>query len=164
MNERFEWPDSSSYSWERHNLDLIGTETSCPVGTIEAFIDSVLQQPLIFIDMKMLGAEKEKSRVINKTNPIHALDGVLRSLVNTCVTSLCKFGFSSILRFTTSIALELRKKFGKDFSKAKALTLLQLKPTASEKFGLPRMDFEAWVQAAFAENVAAIIPLNINFP
>ncbi|KAL5965906.1 hypothetical protein TSMEX_006349 [Taenia solium] len=160
MNKRFEWPDSSNYSWERHNLDLIGMETGCPVGTVEAFIESVLQQPLIFVDIKMLEAEKENSRIINKTSPIHALDDVLRTLVNTCITSLCRLGFSFILRHTVFIALDLRKKFGKDFSKAKALTLLQLKPMASEKFGLPRVDFEAWIQAAFAENVATIIPLN----
>ncbi|EUB59530.1 Ras-related GTP-binding protein D [Echinococcus granulosus] len=137
MNERFEWPDASNYPWERHNLDLIGTESNYPIGTIEAFIDSVLQQPLIFIDMTRVKAEKEKSRAINKANPIHALDDVLRSLVNACVASLSS---------------DLRKEFGKDFSRAKVLTLLQLKPLAGEKFVLPRVDFEAWIQAAFTKN------------
>ncbi|CDS43439.1 rab6 interacting protein 2 [Echinococcus multilocularis] len=148
MNERFEWPDASNYPWERHNLDLIGTESNYQIGTIEAFIDSVLQQPLILIDMTRVKAEKEKSRAINKANPIHALDDVLRSLVNACVASLSS---------------DLRKEFGKDLSRAKVLTLLQLKPLAGEKFVLPRADFEAWIQAAFAKNVAKIIPLNINF-
>ncbi|KAL5103894.1 hypothetical protein TcWFU_004513 [Taenia crassiceps] len=148
MNECFEWPDSSRYSWERNNLNMSGMETGCPVGVIEAFIDSVFQQPSIIIDTKILEAGKERSRVINKTNPIHVLDEVLRSLVNSCVSSL---------------SLDLKKKFGKDFSKAKALTLIQLKPMAREKFELSRVDFEAWIQAAFTENVATIIPLNIDF-
>ncbi|VDM32857.1 unnamed protein product [Hydatigera taeniaeformis] len=127
--------------------DLTGMESDSPVGNFEAFVDSVLQQPLSFVDIERLKVEKEKSRAVNKSNPTHALDDVLRSLVNNCFASLSS---------------DLRKKFGKDFSKVKALTFSQLKPLAGDKFALPRLDFEAWVQAAFAENLATMIPLNLH--
>ncbi|KAM7533584.1 hypothetical protein Aperf_G00000125462 [Anoplocephala perfoliata] len=144
MNARFEWPDAP---WERYNLDLGVLDSDAIVEIVEEFTRSVLKQPLVFIDWEELKAEKARSREINKSNPVHALDGVLRSLVKACISSLDP---------------ELKQKHGKEFSKVKAKTLTQLKPSACEKFSLPSGDFEAWIHMAFAENVLKDIPLNID--
>lgn len=88
MNARFEWPDASVSPWERYNLDLTFSGSDTIIETIEDFTESVLEQPLVFIDWERLAAEKDKSREINKSNAVHALDVVLRSLVKACIDSL----------------------------------------------------------------------------
>ncbi len=61
------------------------------VEEIENFIDMTMKKPLVFIDLKALEYEKQKDREITKSNPTHAMDDVLRSLVNACISSLCKY-------------------------------------------------------------------------
>ena len=97
MNERIEWPDTSSYPWERHNFDLNEIGPDFSVEVIETFTESILSQPLIIIDLEKLEAEKERSRAINRTNPTHIIDDVLRSLVNTCITSLRNLTLYSLI-------------------------------------------------------------------
>ncbi|VDO05082.1 unnamed protein product [Rodentolepis nana] len=90
MNSRFQWPNAAIYPWERHNLELSSPMSDSIVEEIEGFVQSVLEQPLVFIDWEKLEAEKSMSREANKMNPIHFIDDVLRSLVNACVNSLSR--------------------------------------------------------------------------
>ena len=90
MNDRLEWPEDLTYPWERYNLDLKAIGGNFSIDVIEDFTDSVLRQPFIFIDLEKLEAEKERARMINRTNPTHIIDDILRSLVNACITSLRK--------------------------------------------------------------------------
>lgn len=89
MNSRFEWPNAAISPWERYNLELDGSISDI-VEEIEKFVEFVLKQPLVFIDWEKLEAERNKSREINRMNPVHVIDDVLRSLVNACVNSLSR--------------------------------------------------------------------------
>ncbi|KAM3182713.1 hypothetical protein ACTXT7_011780 [Hymenolepis weldensis] len=149
MNFRFEWPDAAISPWERYNLELGGSISDVIVEEIEKFVEFVLKQPLVFIDWEKLEAERNKSREINRMNPIHVIDDVLRSLVNACVISLSP---------------ELRQKYGKEFGKVKAMTLNQLRPSACDKFAsLSCEDFDTWIQSAFGENLRQLIPIHESF-
>ncbi|VDL60614.1 unnamed protein product [Hymenolepis diminuta] len=153
MNSRFEWPNAAISPWERYNLELDGSISDIIVEEIEKFVEFVLKQPLVFIDWEKLEAERNKSREINRMNPIHVIDDVLRSLVNACVNSL-----------TELLGPELRQKYGKEFGKVKAMTLNQLRPSACDKFAsLTCEDFETWIQSAFGENLRQIIPISFDF-
>ncbi|VDD74647.1 unnamed protein product [Mesocestoides corti] len=146
MDSLFEWPDAESHPWERHNLDLSEVETSSFVDAIEDFTDFVLQKPLLFIDTQITEEEKQQARHVTKSNPVHVMDDILRSLVNSCISSLPP---------------KEKKLYGKDFSKAKVLTFSQLKCMAAEKFKQPGEAFELWIRAAFSENVALLVPCNV---
>lgn len=88
MESRFEWPDSNICPWERYNLELNNSITIN--RDIEDFVGFVLDQPLVFVDLEQLEAERENSREINNANAIHILDDVLRSLVKRYMNSLGK--------------------------------------------------------------------------
>nr|CDS26637.1 l seryl trna(sec) kinase [Hymenolepis microstoma] len=90
MNSRFQWPCATISPWERYSLVLSSSMSDAIVEEVEGFVESVLKQPLIFIDWEKLEAERNMSREANKMNPLHIVDDVLRSLVNACINSLSR--------------------------------------------------------------------------
>lgn len=162
MNGRLEWPDGKTHPWEQSNLELDVTYDFPDIGAVEQFVQSILDRPLIFIDLKAIEEEREKSRTKNINNSVHAMDEVLRTLVGVCISSLRKFFHVSYSNFI-GLAQDFRKTYSKVFSLVKAATLAQLKPQADVMFKQShRLDFERWIEDAFKENISLSIPLNIN--